>query len=298
MPPVKTIARIKKEIDEGYYMVVFCNSSLVFAREFKEETHEIFIYGYNDKKKVFFTSELQGSGFKESEITYENFVKGYRYRYDYLSKNKEQILAMRIFYYDITKIKLKKFDNETYFLLGFIRKINYEIIGSRSKVYLCKPNMEYNTPDIYHEGIACLAGIKESLKKFIDGTIGDIDCYDRLTLSLLKLYEHRKILLRNFKWLYEHFNISNPELLSEINNYEKCCENVKKMYSISLKNDLAHEGKFFVLDDISVKAYLKIIGLITSQFAFELKTLKKCSEMFTAWFYDYRAIKKKIEDGK
>lgn len=255
----RLISSIRNTLHAGEYVVLYCNISRIFALCDKAvDIHEIMIFGYNDEKQVVFSSLLDNSIGRPQilNIPYQNLINAYDDMKAYIRENREDAFwKTYLYYYPYTGIKAQVREQLPFSLLTqCLSKLEYEFYNDDRLQAVVKDN---DTGRFMqgHTGLGCLKGILSVIPLFIDGTEHRGDSSINLTLSLLRLYEHRKNILRTMKLLDRLTNYSissdpNPDE-KPLDVYEDCCRRMKVCYMLSRKWDIT--GNRSLLEKIAAE---------------------------------------------
>lgn len=257
--PVNLISSIQNTLNNEEYVVLYCNISRIFSVCDKAvDMHEIMIFGYDDEKQVFFTSLLDNSIGRPKiiYIPYQNLTDAYNDMKVYFHKKREDAFwKTYLYYYPYTGIKIHLKEQSPFNLLTqCLSKLEYEFYNDDRLQSVVKDN---DTGRFLqgHTGIGCLKGIMSVIPLFLDGTESRDSSSIDLTLSLLRLYEHRKNMLMTLKLLdrLTGYSLSSDSDADEkpLDVYEDCCRRMKGCYMLSRKWDIT--GKKSLLDKIVVE---------------------------------------------
>lgn len=235
--PDDIIAIIKKELDNGNYVVFDCNFNGMFSAPVlgAHDIHETLLYGYDDDDCVMYSAILNGGIFIESQFSYDLIIKGYKATLKYFQEKPTEIFYRRGWNYPVMRIKLKKelycFDS----LFNFIHKLDNELIGGKcSRKYLNDEGLEEERTYYYgNDIIGAIADLSSNSLK------NDISFFDinsgRVQTALVKLYEHEKMILDSVKWAYEKMNISTENSEKLYKQYFDVAESLQRLYLLCIK---------------------------------------------------------------
>ena len=253
------VSSIRSTLNNGEYVVLYCNISRIFAVCDKAvDIHEIMIFGYDDEKQVFFSSLLDNSIGRPKilNIPYQHLTDAYNDMKAYIIENREDAFWKTYsYYYPYTSIKAQVKEQPPFNLLTqCLSKLEYEFYSDEWLQAVVKDN---DTGRFLqgHTGVGCLKGILSVISLFLDGRERRDNSSINLTLSLLRLYEHRENMLRTLKLLDQltEYSISSDQDPNEkpLEVYEDCCRRMKGCYMLSRKWDIT--GKKPLLEKIAAE---------------------------------------------
>lgn len=253
------IGSVRNTLNNGEYVVLYCNVSKIFAACDKAvDIHEIMIFGYDDEKQVVFSPILDNSIGRPKilYIPYQNLTDSFDDMRTYFRENREDAFwKTYLYYYPYTGIKTQ-IKAQTPFNLRTqcLSKMEYEFYNDDRLQAVVKDNDTGRFLQGY-TGVGCLKGILSVIPLFLDGTECRANSSIDLTLSLLRLYEHRKNMLRTLKLLDQltEYSISSASNVdnSPLDVYEDCCRRMKGCYMLSRKWDIT--GKKSLLEKITAE---------------------------------------------
>ncbi len=259
IPSDSLISNIRNTLNNGEYVVLYCNISRIFAACDKAvDIHEIMIFGYDDEKQVVFSSLLDNSIGRPKilNIPYQHLIDAYNDMKVYFRENREDAFwKAYLYYYPYTGIKAQVKEQSPFNLLTqCLSKLEYEFYNDDRLQAVVKDN---DTGRFLqgHTGVGCLKGILSVIPLFLDGTEQKDNSSIDLTLSLLRLYEHRKNMLRTLNLLdrLTAYSISSDPYPDEktLEVYKDCCRRMKGCYMLSRKWDIT--GKKPLLEKIAAE---------------------------------------------
>lgn len=238
--PNMIVDYVKNSLHQKYYVVMDCNIARIsLFNDIEFLLHEILIYGYDDTEKVFFSPLLNKASGKPEvcKISYDRLQEAYGDVRDYYINNPD-IEFWRTYSWSnaITKLRVRNlsFCNRSLIYRG-LRKINYEFEVDHCIYTRYNINKEVSYVNKHYVGIGCLLGLESIIERTLNGEYDLKSSATDLTLSLLRLYEHRLNLLQTLKLLdsLTHYSISKRG--DYIDKYMELLEKIKKGYSISKK---------------------------------------------------------------
>lgn len=264
------VNRIKSEINNNYYFVVFLRYS-------DNVSHESFIYGYDDSTKVFKTVSFGNSlGIHPSEISYDEVQMGYHNDVEFFKNHPSLYYIRRSFGYVMSRIQpVKKYLTKNY-AFEFFDKINQEVYGKKVDVNDNSIIHEFSQTSCYYTGTACLYKIQSLLTQVLNEKITPETTYHLLQLrkTLFKLLEHRKLMHDSMMWEEKNWNITDTELLSLRQTYLNSTKEMERLCLSFLKFE--HTLDFKILETIVEK--------IKSQHHVEKQTLGMYSIRVREWY--------------
>ncbi len=216
------------QIDQGYYVVLEMNSRKIFDPKTEEFLlHESLIYGYDEKKQIFFAVNLDNSGSKETQISYNRVREAYADARDFFLKDYRRRYWMRKTFFEITRIRLKdNYRNENAFY-DCLKKIQNYIDISVYKEEKLTEDFQLEDVTIWYLGSACSIALADSIK---DGIV-DIESANRdykfTYLSAVKIHENRSLLLHSMKWMVQELHVNNPLILRSLEQYQGSCSKMQ-----------------------------------------------------------------------
>lgn len=238
--PNSIIDYIKNSLNHNYYVILDCNISkisLVNSSDFR--IHEILIYGYDDIEKVFLSPLLSNATGKPEicKIPYDRLQASYSDIRAYYTNNPDtEFWRTYSWYYAITKLKIRNQSLCNSSLINrALRKLNNEFDVEYRTHTRYNANKEVTAIINHYVGIGCLLGLESILEKTIKGEYDLKSSATDLTLSLLRLYEHRLNLIQTLRLLDSLTRGSISKNSDLIEQYIDLSEKMKKSYSISKK---------------------------------------------------------------
>lgn len=238
---------IKNRLLNREYVIIECN---IFKISDENDSrffiHEILIFGFDDEKKVFYSPLLNKSTGKPDivEIPYHRLEVSFKQMKEYYKAHRDvEFWRTYRYFFPITIVKLKNYsDSTTNLIYKCLKKLEYEYNAEKHTYTRYKDNFDISNTWERYVGIGCLWGviqlIDKTLNKGYDLKNGATD----FTLSLMRLYEHRIILLKTLQLLDSLTHQSISSNYNGIELYEKCCVKMKRCYMIAQKwNILSHD---------------------------------------------------------
>lgn len=264
------VRRIKSELDNDYYFVVFLRSN--------DYIHEAFIYGYDDNEQSFMSIAFEtGKGFHTVSLSYHDVKIQYKSNYEYYMNNCDQYYWKRNFGYVMSRIKpVYKYLKKNY-AFEYFEKIYHEVYGKRIDLNDNSEIDEYLTPHIYYTGVSCLNVIRNELlqlHKMLANKEKSSLYQHQLRKKFFKLLEHRKLLVLSMRWYEQIWSITDDELCNIVIQYENCCVDMEKICFLFIKFEQT-------LDD-SVLEHIK--QMIEAQYEKEKQILGQYAILIRAWY--------------
>ena len=235
--PQKLVSYIKRKIDSNTYIIIDSDYSIIFNhKESGGQLHEILIFGYDDKEEVFLCPTLDRNIVKIPFAWMESSY--YEIRNIYLNDPKHRYNRRFEYFFPITEIKKRKFSmNNDEFLFSCFRRIQEELKAEKSTIEKIDPEQLTGDPRYVFRGLSMLANLNEFILTHIKNATSVDNLPIDLTLTLLKIYEHRINLSGCLKYVAEMFN-NNCKFKDLYDKYILEIQNIKKAYLISYKSIL------------------------------------------------------------
>ena len=278
--PSNLIKKIKSEIDMDYYYVVF-------LRNEEGESHEIFIYGYDDNITSFYTFDLIENGnFVPALIRYDKVEEHYCNDYQYYLHNPEQYYCKIKFGYVMYRIKTRNKYKHKNYAAEYFEKLYHEVYGTRTDLCYSDDYDQFLPPCSFYTGVTCLIrlndritelkGFPESENKIVELNI--------IRKNLFKLREHRNLIYRSMRWYEKCWGIQDEHILDLHNNYQKCCVDMDRICIMYLKYLFTRNGMLLE----------KIQRNIMEQYCNERRILCEYVNVIRE-FYNSQVLSKKFE---
>ena len=234
--PQKLVSYIKRMIDSNTYIVIDSDYAIIFNdEESGGRLHEILVFGYDDEKEVFLCPTIGRNivkiPFAWMESSYDEI------REIYLNDPKHRYNRRNEYFFPITEITKRKFSmNDDELLFSCLRRIREELKAEKSTIERIDPEQPVGDPRYVFKGLSVLNNLDEFLLTHVkNGTSVDNIPID-LTLTLLKIYEHRINLSHCLKYIVKMFDM-NYRLKDLYDNYIREIQNIQKAYLISYKSN-------------------------------------------------------------
>ena len=114
-----------------------------------------------------------------------------------------------------------------------------EVEGKKYIVQKYNENKKCMSSFSLHTGIACLLVMEERVyqyirdQKYIIGSVFE-KLSKELVLNFNKISEHRYAVLLSMKWFSEKYSFVNENILLNIEEYEKCCINMRRISNLAM----------------------------------------------------------------
>lgn len=242
----RIVDRIKSEIDNDFYYVLFLRDANGFS-------HEAFIYGYSDKHDVFYTISMnENKQFYSHEISYRELSNGYRNDYNYYIDNPDLYYHRHDFGYVMSRIKPEmKYINKNY-AEEYLEKICFEVYGTRTDICDCSEFNVFSKTSSYYTGVACLVYLYEKISQLSNNNGNASDDYlIVIKKNMFKLYEHRRLNLEAMIWYETQWNIADADILNAREQYAEACGDMHTTCMLFLKYMLTRDCE--LLNNISEK---------------------------------------------
>ena len=229
--PNKIIERIKHEINNDFYYVIF-------LRDDEETAHEIFIYGYDDNNYSFDTVEIGINGhFQKTLISYKTVEKYYHNTYEYFKFNPDQYYYKSNFGYVMYRMRPNTKYIQKNYAVEYFDKLYYEVYGTRTDLCYSDDYNQYLTPCSFYTGVTCLIRVNEKINALANSSDQERKSIELYIVknNLFKLYEYRLLLNNSMKWYEEQWRIDDPNILSLHNEYSSCCYDMERTCMMLLK---------------------------------------------------------------
>ncbi len=250
--PCEIIDRIKSSINDDYYFVVF-------LRDEKGYSHEVFIYGLDDESKMFESLMLRDDGiFVSTSISFLKLEADYRNNYTYYKNNPENYYEKSDYGYVMYRMKPNlKYINKNY-AVEFFGKLYHEVYGTRTDLCYSDDYDEFLTPCSFYTGVTCLIRLVDKINELMDNREWDEKNTEQYILkkNLFKLLEHRKLIYDSMIWYEHQWRIDAEHIVSLHNEYHTCCENMNKICMVYLKYLYTkNESLLTRIKDMIIKQY-------------------------------------------
>lgn len=235
--PQKLVSYIKRMIDSNTYIIIDSDLSIIFNDEKSNgRLHEILVFGYDDEAEAFLCPTIERNfvkiPFACMELSYAEI------RDIYLSDPKHRYSRRNEYFFPITKITRRKlYVNDDEFLFSCLRRIREEIRAEKSTIVRIDFEQPTGDPRYVYKGLSMLKNLDEFFLTHIKNETPWNNLPIDLSLTLLKVYEHRINLSNCLKYIVETFD-TDYKLKDLYNNYMLEIKNIQKAYLISYKSIL------------------------------------------------------------
>lgn len=245
------------EMQQDRYVILDCNYPKLFTDTPQEfYLHEVYLFGFDENKEIFYGTVLQSSGrFEEVEIPFKRITAAFADIPSYFSEHSLEKIERQCSLFTITSIQLKdsyRDDNSVYL---FLQKIQDELNGSKHVAHFydkdgnlpSSSSLFYSTKGKvsqtgeYYTGLACLLMIRDDIGKLMGDKEIPVDSVDELTKSLKKFHEHQSIIQMSMEWFMRKLSIDDASLAEAVRQYKECCEEMSKLYLMSFKFQMTRD---------------------------------------------------------
>lgn len=212
--------------------------------------HETLIYGYDEDSQVFYSPIMRNGHFVLEEIPFEVVEVAYGDVVDYYNQDKMRLFNRRRWFYGVTAISLHSCyhnDNKYY---DFIDKLIKEIKGEIFLKQEWCSDETTKTNGVFYEGLSILLLLSRKCRQAIEDDV-ILEKLWRNSVSFLKLYEHQYLIQRGMKFFLRSVCKYSIEMKNLIEQYSKCCSEVKNIIYMFQKLQLTADKK--ILDRIAMK---------------------------------------------
>ncbi len=223
--PGDIVEVVEREIDQGHYLVVDLNFTTLMHDTAHEAPyiHEILIYGYDEERKVFYYG-----GAEEDELAYDVFLENFTSVWELYRGDDKRRYTRRLWHFPVTSISLRLDYHNDNACFDLLRKIEREWkVGTSTETrYTATGDIEEQST--YHTGIYALLFLRDQLTGMLEQSPSDQDCYNAM-LTILKLCEHRALLLRSMAWFINRNGLLEREDSAEpiraaYERYSRCVD--------------------------------------------------------------------------
>lgn len=273
VPAEGCIEYIINEVKNNHYIMTFLPHTKLMI-------HEVLIRGVDINSKIIYIICFTSGKFQEIPLPFDVFLSEYRKTYDYFSRNAGAKMNYLYVSFPLMRISVKKDINLDICLIGFFNKLTNEINGQILNVEACDENGQVASGYKYYNGLACLLGMEYRLYEYVRDKqfiVGNILAHlsQKLNLSLLKFYEHRKILYNSLVWYEQIIGRQNAEMREYITQYKNCCLEMEKIYCMAYKFSLTGDWNLFD----------RIRAMLKNRYAKEKKILTHIYDMASELYW-------------
>lgn len=225
--PKDIITFLHNEIDNGNYVVLDNYVVLELIEEYETQNftyiHEFLIFGYDDEKKLFYTSVFKKAinRFVEETITYDKMQGLYSNSFRHFGDpaNAESFIYWSRNNYLISRVSLR----DDYIPDGceydFLQNLIIEMNGAECTSVQYDNNRNVLLQERQYIGISCLIAAEKRLsvllndrhfiEKDTDIVYNDLlgRLANKLAADFYKLYEHRLIIMKSLYWFYSSTSV-------------------------------------------------------------------------------------------
>lgn len=222
------------EVDQNKYVIL----DIDLSNGIDTILYPILIFGYDLHKQTFIIPQKNSfKVFERGEITFEDIIKAFSNASKVYQKNNDiKIGRALVENFAITSVSLRDYYSAGNCAYSAIRKILKEINGLKLKITplnICADE-EYNN----YTGIACLIGLAEGIKQFLNNGNAFLSKGYILTRTIKKLHEHHMLLILSMKYIIDYFKIADKSMNVILEEYSECCQIVKGWYLRTCKYEI------------------------------------------------------------
>ena len=243
------------------------------------------IYGYNIEKKTFYALAMNDKNFCECEISFTLLQNKYENVKEYYANNPAAKALRRMTYHPLGTMKLKEYTVENAIFNALVYKIQREYSGGIYNRSNLNENGQTILNTLWFTGIDCLAGIKNKLVELLSDSDENIRCYvPYAARSSYILYEHRKRIINDMKWISYGIGLDeNEEIKSIISEYEKVSVNMEILHNLLNKAWMTFDRKIMRNAIDKIESQYKKEKMLLAEYvnmAFERYTYIQSQEYF------------------
>ena len=229
--PDQLIAYLKKQIDNGYYILLDLNYNRIrypdWDRCWWVWIHEVLVYGYNENGLLIATT--RNNGVVDLSVSVDTLITAYTDLIVFYQSNPSQLYDRRDWFLGITLIKpIDEYQNENAHY-DFIKKLQAEIASTTYTKTYVNPEGELSN-ESFCVGLACIETIANKISTL---DINDIDFDEKLKrymLSCIAMYDHHNIIKTTLNWFIDTVCPDNHTKMTLFyNRYTEIC---KQLYTI------------------------------------------------------------------
>lgn len=275
----KIVDEIKNTINEDFYY-------LLYIRTNDQDSHEVFIYGYDDKERFFHSLGLENNGhFGPVKISYERLYDGYSSEIEFFKEHPEDYYRRRDFGFGYVMCRIKpnyRYISKNY-AAEYFEKISREAHGGITYMNYTDAEGKSAKQNIFYTGIDCLLKIIDKSRKCyqrVDGYFGSY--YESgLRRNILKLNEHRKLIYNSMKWFEQTWEINDDSLINLPEQYSDLCKEMEKTSMLFLKYQKTRD----------LKILKRVAERLEEQHQQEKPILIEYAQQIRKWYTDNRLKK-------
>ena len=291
--------KLVAEIDNGNYIVIYCNTPTLDDINSDEIfAHEILLYGYDTKRKIFYVLPSPTYGYdterkvyyplpspnKEPdggiEVSFSTLEIAYRQMMDNWNVDPTSLYSKREIEFTVARMHLRKDYSGCNAVYDAIERIENEMDSTESvrKSYDEFGNLLTEKTSVM--GLANISLLQEIVRDIIinpvKNDIRGIPLSQNIMPMFRKFCEMRKLIYISIKFVISALNIEDLSALAVADEYSKCINNMEKMLYMS--------AKFRITGDTNI--LLRIEEELDSQRVKELYCLSIFHKIASKAFFD------------
>lgn len=212
---------IRNAIDDNWYLSVFINEMYIpFSEVYKtcNVYHEIFVNGYDNERKIFYTAGYDGDlQYRQHILAYDDFEKAF---------NAVPQSDIRILLYKVKKDYM-------------VPPIDVNAVVEKLKCYLFSQGKSIAANNFYSFGISTYDVIIDDLKSMLKENGDNI---------VVRIFHKFRLLLEHKQCLYKTLCFISPD---KADLFLKICKRAENIFVFLIKyNDLKSEQINFLIDSL------------------------------------------------
>lgn len=226
------VDRFKQELRNGYYLNVMTKPNIA-----DDWYHEIVLYGYDDRKEIFYAIGFEGYKFIKVQYSYQFIVDMLKeMKYYFLNEEPKRGLRLsEVFQYPISAFRLKEDYSVEACSFGAFHKLRTELNGK----YFGEDVR--NIDNWTYTGISCLVAWEDFLNEIAGGK-SEFSSFLQIETIAKILHEHRKMMLISMKYLQKKWSKAlKKEFADNILKYQECCKYVGKWKNMAIKYKMTND---------------------------------------------------------
>ncbi len=280
----KIIDEIKNAIDDDFYY-------LVYTRTNNQDSHEVFIYGYDDEECTFNSFGLRDNGhFGPVKISYDRLRDGYNNEIGFFKEHPEDYYRRRDFGFGYVMCRMKpnyRYISKNY-AAEYFEKISREAYGGITYINYTDNEGQSGKQNIFYTGIDCLLKIIDKTRKCSQREEGFFGYYYEggLRRNIFKLSEHRALIYDSMKWYEQIWKVNDAAIITLQERYGALSKEMAKTSMLFLKYQETGD----------LKIMKRIIERLEIQHEQEKPVLIEYAHRIREWYTDNR-LKKLLEES-
>lgn len=230
LKPENIVDKIIKYLQEGYYINIFIKS------EKEERFHEVVIYGYDRITECFLAVRLENRKFDKCKLSFSHISETLpEVQNNFYSNSGKGINLAMNFQYPATLFRLKETYSNNNCAFEAYKKLRREILGNDITISTVTGFSKSNFTYKYYTGIGCLNMLYLLVQQVLEGTNEELTAH-KVVRAVKKLTEHRKIIIKTMKYVYDKWKICmDKKVLECIEKYESCYKQVEKWLVLAMR---------------------------------------------------------------